>query len=62
MTSYLEQMAHDTALRAFVDAQRGHDAVELAALKVVCAQQQDVIEDQKNTIARLEQQAKRRKV
>ncbi len=61
MTSYLERMAHDATLRAFVEAQRGHDAVELAALKVVCAQQQDVIEAQQQKIEMLEQQAKRRK-
>ncbi len=61
MTSYLEQLAHDARWRAFVDAQRGHDAVELAALKVEHAHLQNVIEAQQQKIEMLEQQAKRRK-
>ena len=34
MPSFAEQMRHDPALRAFVEAQKGQTAVDLAALKV----------------------------
>lgn len=60
MTSYLEEMAHDPALRAFVDAQRGQDAVALAALRVEHQHAMDVIAAQRRQLAELQPKAKAR--
>lgn len=61
MTSYLEEMQHNPALRAFVEAQRGQAAVELAALKVENEHQRAVIESQKQRLAELEPKPGRKK-
>lgn len=61
MISYAEQMSHDPALRAFVEAQRGQAAVELAALKVEYEHQCEVIESQRQRIQLLEQQLKKKR-
>ncbi len=52
--TWLEHMFHDPTLRAFVDAQRGQDAVELAALKVELFHARDVIQAQQRRIQALE--------
>ncbi len=60
--TWLERMFHDPTLRVFVDAQRGHDAVELAAMKVELEHAQDVIQAQQRRIQELEPKtAKQRK-
>ncbi len=60
--TWLEQMFHDTSLRAFVNSQRGHDAVELAAMKVELEHARDVIQAQQRRIQELEPKISRRKL
>ena len=53
MTSYLEQMQTDPALRAFVQAEIARAVVDLAAFRVEHERDQQIIQAQKQEIGEL---------
>jgi hypothetical protein len=61
MTSYAEQVQHNPALKAFVEAEVARACVRLASLLVENDHQRMVIDDQKRRIAELEAAAKKGK-
>jgi hypothetical protein len=61
MTSYAEQVQHNPALKAFVEAEVARACVRLASLIVENDHQRMVIDDQKRRIAELEAAAKKGK-
>lgn len=58
--TWAERLVADVSLRAFVDAQIGQAAVELAALKVEVAHLQNVIQAQRQELEQLRPKGKRR--
>jgi hypothetical protein len=61
VTSYAEQVQHNPALKAFVEAEVARACVRLASLLVENDHQRMVIDDQKRRIAELEAAAKKGK-
>jgi hypothetical protein len=61
MTSYAEQVQHNPALKAFVEAEVARACVRLASLLVENEHQRMVIDDQKRRIAELEAAVKKGK-
>jgi hypothetical protein len=61
VTSYAEQVQHNPALKAFVEAEVARACVRLASLIVENDHQRMVIDDQKRRIAELEAAAKKGK-
>jgi hypothetical protein len=61
VTSYAEQVRHNPALKAFVEAEVARACVRLASLLVENEHQRLVIDDQKRRIAELEAATKKGK-